>query len=516
MLFVLAAVTSVALSGVAEAFAVHENNTGSTAIVQPIDPGVLARRASDPADSKLELPTLHLAPPLLVDLSALAAAEPTSTDGGVASIGTVGVAGPGVAIPGVAGPAAAIPGADGVRVTPVEARLLPKLSGAQLLQQLGLLPADQLAAFAKYNPTSIQRLLVSPPKATVVSAVWTGLTAGQKRALATSAPQLVGNLDGIPFTVRDSANRLYLASSIAEAKRSLAQGSGRGQIVSEKHHLEILRQIERTLKTKSGEPARQLLTLDPSGDARAAVVVGNLSTANYVSYLVPGMFFTVQGQMYDWTTIAQDLYTEQARWLKILAKSDSSYHGKTAATVAWIGYSTPGMLDIASLSRADQGANILGSAIDGVKAVRSGSEPFISLVTHSYGSTAAMIELAKGGVSVDALAMIGSPGSAAQTARELSVKNDNVYVGEAAWDPVVNTAFYGSDPGSSSFGARTMDVAGGVDAITHKKLSAAVGHLGYFDAGSQAMRNLALVGLNQGSLVSNGTLADAKRTLASQ
>jgi hypothetical protein len=498
VLFVLAAVSSVALSGVAEAFVAHEISTASTAIVQPIDPLLLARRASDPVASKLGMFSLDIAPPLLgatTASSVVTAADPSYTGGhGV--------------------PVAA--GADGVQVAPVDARLLPKLSGAQLFEQLGLLPAHQLATFAKSNPASIARLLASPPKATMVSAVWGGLTAAQKQALATSTPQLVGNLDGIPFAARDSANRVFLATSIADAKRSLASGVGRGQIVSEKHHLEILRQIERTLKTTSKDPARQLLTFDPAGDARAAVVVGNLSTADYVSYLVPGMFFTVQGQMYDWTTIAQDLHTEQAGWLKILAKSDPSYQGKTSATVAWIGYSTPGVLDIASLSRADEGANILGNAIEGVKAVRAGSEPFVSLVTHSYGSTTAMIELAKGGVSVDALAMIGSPGAAAHTASALSVKNDNVFVGEAAWDPVVNTAFYGSDPGSASFGAHTMDVAGGTDAITHKKLSSAVGHLGYFDAGSEAMRNLALVGLNQSALVSNGTLADAKRTLASQ
>jgi hypothetical protein len=135
-------------------------------------------------------------------------------------------------------------------------------------------------------------------------------------------------------------------------------------------------------------------------------------------------------------------------------------------------------------------------------------------VTHSYGSTAAMMELAKGGMTVDALAIIGSPGSAVQSASALDVTHGNVFVGEAAWDPIVNTAFYGSDPGARSFGARTMDVAAATDPITHKPLAAAVGHLGYFDAGTTAMRNLALIGLDQGALVSTGSSADATRTLA--
>ena len=43
-----------------------------------------------------------------------------------------------------------------------------------------------------------------------------------------------------------------------------------------------------------------------------------------------------------------------------------------------------------------------------------------------------------------------------------------MYVGEAAWDPVVNTAFYGSDPGAASYGAHPMSVDGGIDPITHR------------------------------------------------
>jgi pimeloyl-ACP methyl ester carboxylesterase len=225
------------------------------------------------------------------------------------------------------------------------------------------------------------------------------------------------------------------------------------------------------------------------------------------------MFFTVDGQMVDWTVIAQDLNTEQTNWVSLLSKTDPSMVGKKVATVAWIGYQTPGITGIASLGLADEGADALGSSIKGVQATRSGHEPFVTVVAHSYGSTAAMIELAKGGVEVDGLVLIGSPGSAAQSASELSVRNDNVYVGEAAWDPVVNTAFYGSDPGSPSFGAHKMDVSGGVDPITHQKLAPAIGHLGYFDAGTEAMRNIALISLDRDSLVTNGTTMDASRTL---
>jgi hypothetical protein len=463
----IAAVTSGALGGVAEAFVVHEIAQYPTSISQSVDPSVQNPLGLDPVTPVLA--------PLKNDL--------------ISSVFTP------------------------TRSTPVDSAELSKLSGTALLEQLSILPKTDLAAFVKDNPTAVHKLVTSPPKATVIDTWWSGLPSASQKTFVSTAPEIVGNLEGVPFGVRDVANRTYLSSEIRSAKTSVESGIGRAQLLKERHHLEILKQIARTLKTTKNEPERQLLTFDPTGDARAAVVVGNLQTADYVSYLVPGMFFTVQGQMYDWTTIAQDLNKEQTGWISTLAKSDPSYLGKTTATVAWIGYSTPGVLDIASLKRADQGADFLGSAVAGVHAVRSGSEPFVTLVAHSYGSTAAMIELAKGGVSVDALVMIGSPGSAAQTASALDVKNDNVYVGEAAWDPVVNTAFYGSDPGSASFGAHKMSVAAGVDPITGKKLAAAVGHLGYFDAGTSAMRNVALIGLNQGSLVSDGTLADASRVL---
>jgi hypothetical protein len=456
VLFVVAALTSGALGGVSEAFSVHENIAHSTSISQPVDPSAQYTLGSGP---------------LLLDSPVAPFAVPSTAT-------------------------------------------LRSLTGTSLLTQLSALPEGSLTKFAHANPDTIAKLLASPPSAVSTASWWSGLgSAGQAR-FTKSMPELVGNLDGVPFTVRDSVNREYLSTAIATAKSSLQSGIGRAKLVSEKHHLEILEQIARTLKTSKNEPVRQLLTFDPTGNARAAVSVGNVETADYVTYLVPGMFFTVQGQVYDWTTIAQDLHSEQDSWLKTLAKTDPSYQGKTAATVAWIGYSTPGVLDIASLKEADEGADLLGSAVHGVQAVRSSSMPYITVVAHSYGSTAAMIELAKGDVTVNALALIGSPGAAAQTASSLSVSHDNVYVGEAAWDPVVNTAFYGSDPGSASFGAKTMDVAAATDPITGKKLAASIGHLGYFDAGSTAMRNLALIGLGQGSLVLNGTTQDAGRVLA--
>lgn len=404
---------------------------------------------------------------------------------------------------------------DPAFVPTVNSQQSPRLqifSGSATLDTIVRSPASRLGAYLNANPKAIATLLAHPPTASRVAALWASLTPSHQNSLAVTASGLIGNLEGVPFAVRDAANRRYLNSTVAALTKKISVGIGRASILADRHHLTVLKQVQRTLTKASDARERQLLTFDPAGEVRAAIVVGDLARADYVSYLVPGMFFTVQGQMYDWTVIAADMQKEQARWIARLGVTDTSMRHKTAATVSWIGYSTPGILDVASLAKARTGADLLGASIAGLKATRAGSEPFVSLITHSYGSTAAMIELAKGRVTVDALAMVGSPGGATQKASELDVTNDNVFVGEAKLDPVADTAFYGSDPGSDSFGARRMNVAGGIDVITHKTLGAAVGHLGYFDSGSESMRNFALISLNEGGLVTDGTVTDALRT----
>ena len=55
-----------------------------------------------------------------------------------------------------------------------------------------------------------------------------------------------------------------------------------------------------------------------------------------------------------------------------------------------------------------------------------------------------------------------------------------------------------------SFGAHPMGVDGGIDPITHHGLSASYGHNGYFDPGSESLRNLALISIDRRSLAFPG------------
>jgi pimeloyl-ACP methyl ester carboxylesterase len=241
--------------------------------------------------------------------------------------------------------------------------------------------------------------------------------------------------------------------------------------------------------------------LDTAMPGRAAVALGDLETADYVSVLVPGALLSVREHMAEWTKVTADLYDEQLEWRKHLEEDPF-----TVATVSWIGYQTPDVTNVAGLDLAEEGASFLSSTVNGLRTVRQVDDhPYVSVFAHSYGATAVMLALERGDMSVDALAMMGSPGGVAETAEDLGVPEGRIWVGEAAWDPVVHTAFFGVDPGSDEFGARTMSVAGGVDPQTGEILTASVGHDWYLEPGTESLRNLSLIGIDRGDLVTDGT-----------
>ncbi len=414
------------------------------------------------------------------------------------------------------------------------------LSGIQLLEQLVYLTPSQIEEFVDARPAAIRELLAHPPVARDVTMWWGTLTPAVRGGLIEASPELVGNLDGVPFEVRDAANRTFLGQTMRDLRAVLAGDGGRTMIDHAEQQLTMLEAIAESLHVTGSNAAadvdadnakRTLLSLDVNGQGRAAIVLGDLRTADYVTYLVPGMFFTIENQMGDWTNAAAELYSEQLDWLQLFAQdgptpvstsataaslgaSQPAAPTSTVATIAWIGYHTPNLTNVGAIDNALEGRDSLASAIEGLQALRVGDEPFVTVVAHSYGSTAALMALSEDSFEIDALAMVGSPGSDAQSVDDLHVRGGNVWVGEAAWDPVPNSSFFGSDPGSLEYGAKTMGVDGGTDVITQRSLAGSIGHNEYFGAGSQSMRNLALIGIDRGEFVSDGSAADASKTLA--
>lgn len=396
----------------------------------------------------------------------------------------------------------------------VDPSLLPQLGGSALLDQLAFLDRDDLSAFVAANPEAVKQLLLDPPAASRTDQWWSALPQPIRHRFEMAAPELVGNLPGIPFATRDTANRTLLEQTIDELEATAASGVGRSASTEITAQLSMLHEVERAIGQRAGEPARSIISLDTVWPGRAAVAIGDLTAADYVSYLIPGMFFTIEGQVVDWSETALELYNEQEDWLELLGASDSELRGKSVATVAWMGYRTPNLFTVGSEELADAGALYLDSAMDALFEERAANRPFVSLLAHSYGSTAAMKALLTGNFEVDSFAVVGSPGSDAKSVDDLHVRGRNVFVGEASWDPVVGSGFFGNDPGAPSYGARPMSVAGGADLITDEELTASVGHNGYFDPHSESLRNMALIGIDRGSLVSDGSGRDVQRTLS--
>lgn len=384
---------------------------------------------------------------------------------------------------------------------------------------LGLLTRlnrTHIAEYVQAHPDAVNSLLASPPDAGRMASDWSTLGTHVRNDLISGAPGLVGNLDGVPFAARNRANGIELRRTIADTRRTLKGEIGKGIRLQLQRQLKTLEGVRRAATTPAGHAKRSLVILDVGSTTRAAIAIGDLSTARYVSYLVPGMYFSVDQQVEDWTSTADELHDEQQQWLRRSFGCRACSTTIGVATVAWIGYQTPGLLDVGGLQLATEGAGYLEHALEGVRALRAGDEPYLTVVAHSYGSTAALMALERHTVHVDALALLGSPGSDAQSASDLDVTRGNVFVAQAGLDPVVHTAFFGSDPGSPSYGATPIGVTGATDPFGARPLSASTGHNGYFSPGSECMRNLALIGIGKQNLVIEGgrpttQLADGHR-----
>ncbi|MEO5919700.1 MAG: alpha/beta hydrolase, partial [Pseudolysinimonas sp.] len=263
-----------------------------------------------------------------------------------------------------------------------------------------------------------------------------------------------------------------------------------------------------------------------SDGGRAVIAVGDLASAQYVSYLVPGMFYSVDSEIGSWAGAADELAADQAAWLARLSPNQYSSRDHTdassaVATVAWIGYQTPTVVNVASLDLAREGRDALTESLTGLDAIRSAggatSKPYLSILAHSYGATAALLALQENDITVDALAMVGSPGSPAETVGQLKVRDGNVWVADASWDPVSSTGVFGSQPLSPEYGAHQFGVGGATDPITGSSLAGSVGHVDYFTSGSESFRNMALIGIGRGGFVldPDGIVDAAPRAFAS-
>lgn len=425
---------------------------------------------------------------------------------------------------------------------------LDGLTDAALLTHLAGLSAAELAALLDRQPELADRLAAIRDPA-LVAGWWASLGddgAGdsvRQATLLTLLPGVLGNLDGVPFGVRDRANRAVLAGELREVRGLLAlagsdqadagiadllRAAGYQTLLAVDEHHRHLQALVGSLASAGDVPHqlvafrprdRNPLTLEPG--PFAAVSVGDLDLATQVTVNVPGMGTSIADTMREWTKGAENLQTLQAR-LAARAGLDERF-----AVVAWLDYDAPDMITDPSLEvfgsdLAEAGGARLSGFLQGVSASR-GWEPGANLavVGHSYGSTTAAFAIAE--TPVESFTTLGSAGLDRSTDEvgDLLVDPDRMWSAEADGDWVADGGrFFGNrvDPRDASFGGNTFSAEDGtVGGMTlhgsdgHSATPAAADELagdradeyGYLDRGTTSLYNTAIVtlGLDDGMLV---------------
>jgi pimeloyl-ACP methyl ester carboxylesterase len=322
---------------------------------------------------------------------------------------------------------------------------------------------------------------------------WTALPPELRRQLLAREPATLGSLAGLPAEIRDAANRRQLATLLARLRAERDQLLTTGPLLPAhqaryavvRSMLTIAEAVERAL---AGRRAR-LLTLDLSGVGRIAIGLGDVDRARHVAVLVPGMGDDAVHGVGGTVDRAGNLLAEAGR------QSDES-----SAAIAWLGYAAPDWREVPFATRARAGGRMLAAdlaSFDSGRSVDGGGLPHVTLVGHSYGSTVVGATAQAGPKRADDLVLVGSPGVLAGNARELGLPGRRVYVGEAPFDPVADLGVFGADPGDAAFGATPIRTDPEPGRPWPVQLAGA--HTGYFDPGSESLRNIARVVVGHGA-----------------
>lgn len=236
--------------------------------------------------------------------------------------------------------------------------------------------------------------------------------------------------------------------------------------------------------------SRRLLAFDGRGAGLATEVFGDLARADRVAVLVPGSDTGLD-------TYGRFRATALALHRQLVAEAPA---GTRTAVVAWLGYETPGTVSttVATTDRADRAAPELRALVGDLRRI-TGPGTRLALLCHSYGSV--VCARAADGLEVADIALVGSPGTGADTAAGLH-SEARVWAGRGAEDWVEHvphvsadlfgtTVGFGTDPVSPAFGARVFDAGDG-------------GHSDYFDPGSRSLTNLARIALGETTEVTHG------------
>ncbi|MGI5375093.1 alpha/beta hydrolase [Streptomyces sp. CA-251387] len=301
------------------------------------------------------------------------------------------------------------------------------------------------------------------------------LTDQQRGSLARRYPLAVGNMNGAPVQLRYRANRIALDEARKVERKRMHDNrltpDGQREAGRRMHRFEAMMQAD-----------RHILAFDPEGSGRAAEVFGDLTKAERISVVVPGVdtnVLTFQRTTRKYSApvgMAQSLYAAER------AASPST----RTAVIAWADYTAPDGLgiDSATAMRAQSGAVRLNALVRALP----GSSP-VSLFCHSYGSVLCGLAAHTLPERVADIAVAGSPGMRVEKASQLRT-SAQVWAMRDADDWVQDVPYlelgglgHGEDPVSAVFGARVLSARD------------AKGHGGYFEPGTDSVANFAEIGV---------------------
>lgn len=359
---------------------------------------------------------------------------------------------------------------------------MTRRDGDGLLDSLSLLYGADLGLYLARHPDLLTEL--SALGAPAIATWWSTLSEAQKTDLMRRAPEVIGNLDGVPYGYRDRANVSRLKELAAEARRGLDPERARA--------IEWLLERYGDGRGRALDPPEFLIALDTShpGIPLAQISVGDLDTATTANWLVPGMNSSL---------------LEAKDYLR--AAANLNWSNPDSATVLFLGYDSPKLpsLDVLYGDKARTGGARLADALTGYNAVRdqSGVHSALTVIGHSYGTPVVANALAGRDLRVDNVILVASAGiEPGITAEDLHARG-GVFVTEAAPDSVADVGRIGSgriDPRDPAFGAvefgsdgawftdgTVMDGVAGHDAVGDSK-AADRGH--YFADQTESLWNI--------------------------
>ena len=302
----------------------------------------------------------------------------------------------------------------------------------------------------------------TPPAPNQIAEGWNELTPAAQQQLIAEVPWVIGNLPGLPFHVRDQANRRLLEYYAL-------------------HHdglspecVELLRELTTALQNDTGDPPVTVVALNLSGSIpMVAVGYGTLDTSSSLTWEVPGMSSDAHLALGSWHQASQNLHGAQERLLNAQRDDAGSQAGAVhaPAVVAFLSYDTPHLLSVLFAESARTGAHRLAAELDGAAATRGQGVPLPThaVIAHSYGTPVTANALTLTRYPVQSFTMLGSAGldgKVVGTLSDLNIERDRwgaprVFTTQAAGDQLAPLGAALSDRAQPNPGA----VAAGQDHI---------------------------------------------------